>query len=92
MKVLNMSEYGKILTGRAFGKQVMDELHTLDYPVELDFRAVISLGSSFGDEVIPTIAKKQNGQLIVIGPNKAVWACLLQIAEENEIHISKKDD
>lgn len=92
MNRLDMSKYGTILTGRSFGKQVMEELVTkLEYPVELDFRGVISLGSSFGDEFIPVIAQKQNGQLTVIAPNKAVWDCLCQIAEEQKIQITKKD-
>ena len=92
MTTLDLSKYGTILTGRSFGKQTMEELSpTLDYPVELDFRGVTSLGSSFGDEVIPGIARQQNGQLTAIGPNKAVWDCLLQIAEEHNIQILKKD-
>lgn len=87
-----MSQYGTILTGREFGKQTIGELSsTLEYPVELDFRGVTALGSSFGDEVVPVIAKRQENQLTVIGPNKAVWDCLLQIAEENKIQITKKD-
>lgn len=92
MNRLNMSRYGTILTGRDFGKQVIKELgSTLEYPVELDFRGVISLGSSFGDEVVPVVAQQQGNQLTVIGPNKAVWACLFQIAEECKIQITKKD-
>ncbi|MCK4789216.1 MAG: DUF4325 domain-containing protein [Desulfobacteraceae bacterium] len=92
MNTLNMSKYGTILTGRDFGKQVIEELSsTLEYPVELDFRGVISLGSSFGDEVVPIIAQQQDNQLTVIGPNKAIWACLVQIAEEYKIQITKKD-
>lgn len=92
MNRLDMSKYGTILTGRSFGKQVMEELVLkLEYPVALDFKEVIALGSSFGDEVIPMIARKQNGQLTVIGTNKAVWDCLRQIAEENKIQIVKKD-
>lgn len=89
---LDMSQYGTILTGRAFGKQVMEELVLkLEYPVDLDFRKVIALGSSFGDEVIPVIAKKQHSQLTVIGTNKAVWDCLCQIAEECNIRITRVD-
>lgn len=92
MRILDMSRYGTILTGREFGKQTMAELRlTLEYPVELDFRGVTSLGSSFGDEVVPVIAQQQSGQLPVIGPNKAVWDCLFQIAEEHKIQIIKKD-
>ena len=89
MNRLDMSKYGTILTGRAFGKQVMEELvPKLEYPVALDFTEVIALGSSFGDEVVPVIAQKQNGQLTVIGTNKAVWDCLSQIAEEHGIQLN----
>ena len=86
-----MSKYGTILTGREFGKQAMTELQSsLEHPVELDFSGVTSLGSSFGDEVIPVIAQKQNGLLTVINLNKAVWDCLLQIADEYKIKIVRK--
>lgn len=89
MNKLDLSKYGTILTGREFGKKTMAELsRSLEFPVEIDVRGVTSLGSSFGDEVIPEIAKRQNNQLTVIGPNKAVWACLLQIAEEYKIQIT----
>jgi len=92
MNKLNMSKYGTILTGRDFGQKIIKELSsTLDYPVELDFRGVISLGSSFGDEVVSVIAQQQDSRLTVIGPNKAVWDCLLRIAEEYKIQITKKD-
>lgn len=86
--IIDMSKYGTILTGRDFGKQAMTELvPSLEYPVELDFSGVTSLGSSFGDEVVPDIAKAQNNQLAVINPNRAVWDCLLQIAEEHKIRV-----
>jgi hypothetical protein len=89
--IIDMSTYGTILTGRDFGKQAMAELFpSLESPVELDFTFVTSLGSSFGDEVVPGIAKAQNNKLVVINPNKAVWDCLLQIAEEYKITIMKK--
>lgn len=89
--IINMTKYGTILTGRDFGKQAMAELQPLlKQPVELDFSGVTSLGSSFGDEVLPILAQKQDNQLTVIGPNKAVWDCLLQISEEYKIKIVKK--
>lgn len=92
MNILDLSTYGTILTGREFGKQTMEELRpTLKYPVELDFSGVTALGSSFGDEVIPTIAQQQSGRITVIRPNKAVWDCLLQISGEHNIQITKKD-
>ncbi len=87
---ITMRKYGTLLIGGDFGKQAMAELlPSLEYPVELDFSGVTSLGSSFGDEVVPDIANAQNNQLTVINPNEAVWDCLQQIAEEYKIKIVK---
>lgn len=89
--MINMRKYGTLLIGHDYGKQSMAELHpSLEHPVELDFSGVTSLGSSFGDEVVPVIAQKQGNQLTIIGPNNAAWDCLLQIAEEYQIKIVKK--
>lgn len=88
MNTLKMSHYGPILTGRPFGKQVMQELtQTLKYPIVLDFSDVLSLGSSFGDEVVAVIARNQNGKIAVVNPNKAVWSCLSNIAQDHKIRI-----
>lgn len=89
MTTLGMSRYGKILTGRPFGQKIMAELaQTLKYPVTLDFSDVLSLGSSFGDEVVAVIAKNQNSRVTVVNPSKAVWSCLRNLAQDHGIEIS----
>ena len=88
MNLLKMDRFGTILTGRPFGKKVMEELRpNLKYPVILDFERVLSLGSSFGDEVVAVIAKNQNCEISVRNANKAVEACLFQMAADHEIKI-----
>lgn len=85
-----MNQFGAFLTGRDFGQKAMRELEPqISYPVMLDFSGTISLGSSFGDEIIPVIARKQGGKISVINPNKAIWDCLLRIAAENKIELHK---
>ncbi|MBI4370910.1 MAG: DUF4325 domain-containing protein [Elusimicrobia bacterium] len=59
-------------------------------PVCLDFEGTIALGSSFGDEVVPVIAKKQGGKISVFNPNAAVWTCLTQLARDHQIEITKE--
>lgn len=90
MNTIMMNRFGSFLTGRDFGQKAMKELQSqLSYPVALDFAGTISLGSSFGDEIIPVIARKQGDQITVLNTNKAVWDCLIRIAEENKIRIHK---
>lgn len=86
--ILKLKKYGIILTGRPFGKKVMEELApTLQFPVTLDFEGTVSMGSSFGDEIIPVIAKMQAGEIAVINANKVVWSCLARLAEDHDIVI-----
>ena len=90
MNHIKMNQFGQILTGRDFGRKVMRELEeVLEYPAALDFSDTVSLGSSFGDEVVPVIAKKQGGEILVLNPNKAVWACLTKIAADHNITVRK---
>ncbi|MEK6544263.1 MAG: DUF4325 domain-containing protein [Elusimicrobiota bacterium] len=88
--IIELKKYGLILTGRPFGQKVMQELEPLlEYPVVLDFTGTLSMGSSFGDEVVPKIAKKQSGTISVRNANKVVWSCLERLAEDHGIHIIK---
>jgi hypothetical protein len=88
MNTVKMIQFGAFLTGREFGQKAMKELEPhLKFPVTLDFSGNVSLGSSFGDEVVPPIAKKQGGQITVLNPNQAIWDCLMRIAAENKIEI-----
>ncbi len=90
MNTVKMNQFGSFLTGRDFGQKAMKELEpNLQYPVALDFAGTVSLGSSFGDEIIPVIARKQGGKLTVLNPSKAIWDCLIRIAAESKIEIHK---
>ncbi len=88
MNVINLSQYGAVLTGREFGVNVMENLNgNLKLPVVLDFSGVESLGSSFGDEVVPIIAGKQGNTLKIINANNEVRATLKDIAFDSNIKL-----
>ena len=90
MNTIKMSQFGQILTGRDFGRKVIKELEGgLVHPVVLDFADTISLGSSFGEEIVPAIAKRQGDKVRVLNANKAIWACLQKIALDFRIEVSQ---
>ncbi len=58
MNNLIMKNYGVILTDRTLGKDIaLKILDRESFPVTLDFKGVIALGSSFGDELIASARK-----------------------------------
>ncbi len=90
--IIDLKKYGPILTGRPFGQKVMKELEPgLEYPVVLDFEGILSMGSSFGDEVVPVIAKRQSGKIEAMKANRVIWACLDRLAEDHGIEITGKE-
>ena len=91
MTTINLKEYGKILTGREFGKDVTKSLlENTSPPFTLDFAEIISMGSSFGDELVPTLAAKQNNSITALHANPVVQRCLRDIQTETEITISMR--
>ncbi len=89
MKTIELKKYGTILTGRPFGVQAFAELkNTLNQDaVQLDFSGVLSLGSSFGEEVIVPIAKNQNNTIIIKGAISPVKDCVMLIAFDFNIKV-----
>ena len=88
MKTVEMNKFGSVLTGREFGKDMMIRLaETIEYPVVLNFNGVISLGSSFADEVLIPIAKQQGNVLEIINASTAVWDCINDVAIDAKIEI-----
>ena len=86
MTTIKMKTYGAILTGREFGQTVLNTLLEKHRPpFELDFEGVFSMGSSFGDEVLPPIAKLQGNELQIINASKTVKACIEDIRAETNI-------
>ena len=88
MTVIKLNEYGMVLTGREFGADVMKALAVqVKPPVILDFEGVESIGSSFGDEVVPPLAERQSKKIEVKNANDTVKAILKEIADDAGIEI-----
>lgn len=88
MTTLKMNKYGVVLTGREFGLDVMKQLKdALEYPVTLDFEGVVSMGSSFGDEVVSVIARNQGNRIKICNVTKPISDCLNSIAKDYKIEI-----
>jgi hypothetical protein len=89
MNTVKMTQFGSTLTDRADGKKtsisIMDKY---SQPVSLDFADVVSLGSSFGDEVILPLAEKQNRKIIVLNANNIIKNSIRRIVEDRLIEIS----
>jgi len=84
MNRILMKPFGVILTGRPYGNQVSADLQK-KYPdggVELDFKDVVGLGSSFGEEVILPFAKRQGNKMKIYSAASPVVSCLELIAKD----------
>jgi hypothetical protein len=57
------------------------------YPIALDFKGVIALGSSCGDEILNALAARQDGRVQVKNANQAIKSCLEKVAEDSKIEI-----
>lgn len=88
MKEVTLNKFGRTLTDREYGKQVASALvQENEFPITLDFKGVMSLGSSCGDEILGAIASKQDFTIPVVNANQAVKSCLLKVAEDLKITI-----
>lgn len=89
MKRISLAKFGAVLTGRPFGATTFDQLKNElgDEEVELDFTGVSSLGSSFGEEVIVPIAKRQGNSIAIRSANAPVKNCIDLIASDFNIKI-----
>ena len=87
MTIIKLKDYGAILTGREFGKTVFKALiDKYKLPFEFDFEGVISMGSSFGDEVLQPTAKLQGDTVQIVNASKTVKACIDDIKTETNIN------
>lgn len=92
MNTVEMIQFGSTLTDRADGKKVNNSImDKYSLPIRLDFAAVVSLGSSFGDEVILPLAEKQNRKIIVLNANNVIKNSVRRIVEDRLIEISFVD-
>ncbi|MCM0604916.1 MAG: hypothetical protein KA715_02395 [Xanthomonadaceae bacterium] len=89
MNNLEMIRFGKTLTDREYGKKISQIiLEKESFPMTLDFKGVISLGSSCGDEILNTIGPKQENNISVLNANAPIKACLSRVAEDLKIKIT----
>lgn len=89
MKNIELKKYGTVLTGRPFGVQTFAEINQTAHEnaVRLDFSGVLSLGSSFGEEVIVPLAKKQGNKMTVVSTIAPVKDCIELIATDFNLEI-----
>ncbi len=81
MSEIQMNEFGVILTGRVYGKDCFEKISRSDIsgPVTLNFKGVISLGSSFGEEVVVPLSKMTAESITIINANSSIQDCLQKI-------------
>ncbi len=89
MNTILMQQFGTTLTDRADGKKAFNNiLRTNTFPVALDFSGVISLGSSFGDEVILKVAERQGNTLAVLHANRVIQNAVRRSIEDSPVSVS----
>ena len=92
MSKVPMNQFGSTLTDRADGKKAFQEISDkYSLPVTLDFLGVVSLGSSFGEEVILKIAPLQDLKITIANTNSVMKNSVRRIVEETEIEVTYDD-
>ncbi len=92
MSKVPMNQFGSTLTDRADGKKAFQEISDkYSLPVTLDFLGVVSLGSSFGEEVILKIAPLQDLKITIANTNSVMKNSVRRIVEETEIEVTLDD-
>lgn len=88
MSKVYMKQFGRTLTDRNDGRKTFDEISKkYESPIDLDFQGVMSMGSSFGDEVLVEIAKKQSNKILVFNTNDAIKNCIYLVIEGLPIEV-----
>lgn len=88
MKIFPMAKFGKTLTDREDGKKAFDLISSTDSkPYILDFEGVVSMGSSFGDEVILKLAKLQGDLIRVLNINDGIRASIKRVIEGTPVKV-----
>ena len=89
MKPIEMKEFGVILTGREYGVNVANKIFsTKKEPYVLDFSGVVSMGSSFGDEIFKKLQFTNGNSIEVRNANKVVQQALLQVASDLKLNLN----
>ncbi len=92
MKTVAMIAFGRMLTDSEFGKKIAATVIQENvFPVVLDFKGVIALGSSCGDELIHAVVSQQGNRIEVIHANEPIKDCLSRVAEDLGVTIVHRD-
>lgn len=88
MSTIKMNSFGSILTGREYGMNVAKKIVQEESPPYVfDFGGVISMGSSFGDEIFKAVIKHAVDSPSVQNANGVVRAALQQIQNDLKIEL-----
>lgn len=86
MTTVPMNKFGRTLTDRPDGQKAFSSIcNEYEPPYQLDFKGVISMGSSFGDEVVIKLAKLQNNNIEILNVNDGVRACIKRVVEGTNV-------
>jgi anti-anti-sigma regulatory factor len=89
MNTVLMNQFGSTLTDREDGKKVFQQIaEKYSFPVILDFQGVVSLGSSFGEEIILKIAPLQNNEITICNTNDVIKNSVKRIVEDVKIDVT----
>lgn len=89
MNAFGMKKFGIVLTGRDYGKAAARQiLESLSFPITLDFADILSVGSSFGDEVVSAVAARQGGRLTILNAASIVRNSLEQSAKDHGVTLA----
>ena len=92
MNIIKMTLFGTTLTDREDGKKAFISIINQNKPtIALDFSGVISLGSSFGDEIIPGIASLQKDRIEILNANIVIQNSIKRTLEEMPIKVTFKN-
>ncbi len=86
MNIIKMNKYGRLLTGREFGKNTAQSiLNQRRFPLILDFSEVLSMGSSFAEEVVPVVASQQGNVVNVTQINAPIRSVLRDVSSNTGV-------
>ena len=92
MNIIKMNQFGSTLTDRSDGQKAFVVIAREDlFPVELDFSGVVSLGSSFGEEIILKIAPLQGNKITILNANNVIRFSIKRIIEDTSFQVSFRD-
>jgi len=88
MTLVAMNKFGRTLTDRPDGKKAYETIVADNAPPYiLDFKGVMSLGSSFGDEVVIRLAQLQSNQIKIVNINDGIRACIKRVTEGTTVRV-----